>query len=116
MGATPARGPQVAAQAALLRTVILSGSDWPRLRPGYDNDDAQFASLDPLPLAQITCPTLIVHGSADTTVPTGHAERAQAAIAGSQLRWIPGGRHAAFWLSPDAQHDALSFLIHHHHG
>jgi pimeloyl-ACP methyl ester carboxylesterase len=116
MGGTPARGPQAAAQAALLRTVILSGSDWPRTRPGYDNDDAQFASLSPLPLAQITCPTLIVHGSADTTVPTGHAERAQAAIAGSQLRWIPGGRHAAFWLSPDAQHDALSFLIHHHHG
>ena len=45
MGGTPARGPQAAAQAALLRTVILSGSDWPRTRPGYDNDDAQFASL-----------------------------------------------------------------------
>lgn len=117
MGGTPARAPQVAsAQAALLRTVILSGSNWPRMRAGYDNDDAQFASLAPLPLAQITCPTLIVHGSADTTVPTKHAERAHATIPRSHLRWIPGGRHTAFWLRPDAQQDALSFLIAHHHG
>jgi pimeloyl-ACP methyl ester carboxylesterase len=83
------------------------------MRAGYDNDEAEFASLARLPLEAITCPTLIVHGSADTSVPTSHSEHAHHAIAGSRLRWIADGRHAAFWFTPEVQQDALAFLLDH---
>jgi pimeloyl-ACP methyl ester carboxylesterase len=114
MGGTRPPDPDLTeAQARLLRDVIRSCGDWPRLRIGYDNDDAEFAALGGLPLAAITCPTLIVHGTDDPSVPVAHAEHAHAAIAGSQLRRIPGGRHLAFWMNPDVQRDALAFLLAH---
>lgn len=117
MGGTRPTDPDLtAAQARLLRNVIRSCSDWPRLRLGYDNDDAEFAALAELPLAAITCPTLIIHGTADPSVPVAHAEHAHAAIVGSRLRRIPGGRHLAFWTNPDVQQEALAFLLAHRGG
>ena len=113
-GTTPADPESAAAQQSLLRGVITSCDDWASMRAGYDNDEADFASLAPLPLDTITCPTLIVHGNADTTVPTSHGEHAHDAIVGSQMRWIPDGRHAAFWFTPQVQQGALSFLLDHH--
>jgi pimeloyl-ACP methyl ester carboxylesterase len=115
MGSTGTPDPEVAAaQAALTRAIILSCGDWPRLRVGYDNDDAEFAALGELPLAAITCPTLIIHGTADHSVPITHAEHAHARIGSSELRWIPGGPHTAFLINPDAQQYALSWLLAHH--
>jgi pimeloyl-ACP methyl ester carboxylesterase len=114
MGGTRPADPEAAnAQQSLLRAVITSCGDWASMRAGYDNDEAEFAALAPLPLGAITCPTLIVHGSADTSVPTSHSEHAHHAIAGSRLRWIPDGRHAAFWFTPEVQQDALAFLLDH---
>jgi pimeloyl-ACP methyl ester carboxylesterase len=113
-GTTPADPESADAQQSLLRAVITSCGDWAGMRAGYDNDEAEFASLAPLPLDAIACPTLIVHGSADTSVPTSHGEHAHDAIAGSRLQWIPEGRHAAFWFTSEVQQDALSFLLDQH--
>lgn len=113
-GSTGNPGPQdAAAHAALLRSLVQSVSDWPRMRVGYDNDDAEFATLGELPFAQITCPTMIVHGQADHSVPPSHAAHAHAAIRDSQLRWLPDGSHVAFFVDHDAQREALAWLRRH---
>lgn len=109
MGITgPATPEQLATQTALVRTMF-EPVDWPRLQAGNDNDEAQIADLQ-LPLGDITCPTLIVHGRADSRL-SPHAEYAHAAIDGSQLLWIDGG-HAAFLFDPAAQQAVLSWLRH----
>lgn len=110
MGSPGDPGPQETAdRVALLRAIIQSVSDWPRMRIGYDNDEAEIATLGELPFDQITCPTMIVHGRADHSVPTTHAEHAHAAISGSQLRWLPDGPHVAFFVDPNAQQEALAW-------
>ncbi len=80
---------------------------------GVHNDLAQMAAITQLDLAPITCPTLIVHGTADKDVPPRHGEYAKASIAGSELQWIEGGSHIGFWASAEAysaQDYALSWL------
>lgn len=111
VGSTGNPDPQEAAdRVALLRAIAQSAGDWPRMRVGYDNDEAEFAALGELPFAQIACPTLIVHGEADRSVPTAHAERAHAAISASEMRVLPDGPHLAFFVDPDAQREALAWL------
>ena len=114
MGSTGKPTPQETAdRAALLRAIVQSVSDWPTVRVGYDNDEAEFAALGELPFDHIACPTLIVHGRADRSVPMAHAERAHAAISGSQVRLLPDGSHMAFFVDPDAQRGALAWLRRH---
>jgi len=60
---------------------------------GRINDGKQFSQLSRWPLAQIECPTLIVHGTADTAVPFAHAQFAHEQIAGSRLEAFEGGDH-----------------------
>jgi len=74
--------------------VVLMGHAWPLTPrfPGTNNDSSQFVGVE-LPLAQITAPTLVVHGTADTNVPFEHGERTSAAIMNSQLHVIEGGDH-----------------------
>jgi len=52
-------------------------------------------------LAEITCPTLVVAGSADEAVPLHHAKMLHDGIAGSQLVVIDGADHALIWARPD---------------
>lgn len=104
---------ETADRVALLRAIAQSVSDWPSMQVGYDNDEAEFAALGELPFTQIACPTLIVHGEADRSVPTAHAERAHAAISGSQVRLLPDGPHLAYFMDPDAQREALAWLRRH---
>jgi pimeloyl-ACP methyl ester carboxylesterase len=70
---------------------------------GMRNDYAQFADIGQLPLAGITCPTLIVHGTADKDVTTTNATYAHASIPTSELHWIPDGSHFGFGVNDDAQ-------------
>jgi pimeloyl-ACP methyl ester carboxylesterase len=58
--------------------------------------------IDKLPLDNIRCPTLIIHGDADNDVPPRDAEYAHAAIAGSELLWINKASHIGFWTADDA--------------
>jgi 2-hydroxy-6-oxonona-2,4-dienedioate hydrolase len=60
---------------------------------GRINDGEQFSRLSSWPLAQIKCPTLIVHGTKDMTVPFAQAQFAHEQIAGSQLKAFEGGDH-----------------------
>lgn len=60
---------------------------------GRLNDIDQYSRLPRWPLADIKCPTLVVHGTADTTVPFAHAQFAHEQIAGSQLEAFEGGDH-----------------------
>jgi pimeloyl-ACP methyl ester carboxylesterase len=85
-------------------------------KPGTDNDTRQLASLAELPLEDIRCPTLIVHGTHDADVPCEHAATAQQRIGGAQHHWIEHGSHLGFWLNPhadDAQTQAREFLAQH---
>jgi 2-hydroxy-6-oxonona-2,4-dienedioate hydrolase len=60
---------------------------------GRLNDGDQHSRLPRWPLAEIKCPTLIVHGTADTTVPFAHAQFAHEQIAGSRLEVFEDGDH-----------------------
>lgn len=97
---------------AALRAIIATAGGKQR-RAGYDNDLHQFATLSPLPPA-ITCPTLLVHGTADTIVAPAHSEHAAAHIPGAEMLWINQGTHFS-GLGDDAtsyQH-ALDWLTAH---
>jgi pimeloyl-ACP methyl ester carboxylesterase len=65
---------------------------WPR-RAGTENDQVQEQRLDGWPLQNITCPTLIVQGTADQSAPLADARYAHAQIAGSVLVELPGADH-----------------------
>jgi pimeloyl-ACP methyl ester carboxylesterase len=69
---------------------------------GLHNDVAQIAAITQLDLASISCPTLIMHGSADLRVSPKHGEYAKASIAGAELYWIKNGPHTGFWLAGEA--------------
>jgi valacyclovir hydrolase len=44
-------------------------------------------------LAQVTCPTLVLHGAKDPLIPGLHPEAIHRGIAGSQLHIFPEGKH-----------------------
>ncbi len=75
-----------------VKAVLWSG--WPPSlrREGFDNDNIQFTDLD-LPLADVSVPTLIFHGTADINVPYGHAEFLAEQISGARLHAIANADH-----------------------
>lgn len=78
-------------------------SHWPARRSGYRNDVDLVTRLGLLPLEEIACRTLIVHGTADTSVPPGQAEHAHARIPGSELYWVKDGEHVGALLNEQDQ-------------
>jgi 3-oxoadipate enol-lactonase len=59
-------------------------------------------------LGEISCPTLIVHGTADAAIPVAKAEAVQAGLGGpAELVLIDGGSHAANLSHPDQVNVAL---------
>ncbi len=76
-------------------------------RAGTANDLLQEQRLDGWPLQNITCPTLIVHGTADQSAPLAAAQYAHAQIAGSQLVQLQGADH----LANITRHKQVSQLI-----
>jgi len=79
-------------------------------KAGIDNDLKQLMAIDKLPLSNISCPTLIINGDADTDVPKNHAEYAHKAIKGSELYWIKGGSHIGFWTA-DSAYEAQEYAV-----
>ena len=57
------------------------------------NDAEQVDGLDEIPLSQITAPTLVIHGTADTVVPFEHGVHSAEEIPGAALLPIAGGTH-----------------------
>jgi pimeloyl-ACP methyl ester carboxylesterase len=74
---------------ALLNSIGLS-----KLRnAGETNDFIQFSKIGTPPLHQVTCPTLILHGTADRNLPISHSEFAHSQIKGSEFVVFPGEDH-----------------------
>ncbi|MCY3923517.1 MAG: alpha/beta hydrolase [Chloroflexi bacterium] len=72
---------------------IADGPPFGMLRAGFDNDLLQFASIDRLPLDQVRCPTLVVHGTHDGDVPFAHAEQSLGGIPNAELFTVENGWH-----------------------
>jgi pimeloyl-ACP methyl ester carboxylesterase len=68
---------------------------------GTRNDILQLQTLPKLPFANITVPTLIVHGTADPFIPAEQARAAAATIPGANFLPVEGAGHLV-WLGPDA--------------
>lgn len=52
----------------------------------------KFVVLEKLP--RVTCPVLVVHGTADETIPFSHAQKLYAAVRGPKSRlWVDGAGH-----------------------
>lgn len=64
-------------------------------RDGILNDHVQVVALPPDVAGAVRCPTLIIHGAADTVVPRSHALAAHEAIPGSELVLLKDGSHLA---------------------
>jgi pimeloyl-ACP methyl ester carboxylesterase len=75
---------------------------YPQRAQGTRNDLRQGGTMHPLPFGEITCPTLIIHGTHDADVKCYDGVRAHEHIKGAERYWIEGGDHLAFWLSPEA--------------
>ena len=84
----------VPGRTATLEATLRASLGAARRRQGMKND---FTPFTPASLDRVTCPTLIVHGRWDKTVPPASAEYAHAHITGSELYWMDGS-HVAFAL------------------
>lgn len=81
----------------LMESGMLSSLSLAYLRKeGYRNDMRQFAALTPYPLEQISAPTFIAHGTADTEVPFADAQLLASSIAHSHLVSVNGANHLFF--------------------
>jgi pimeloyl-ACP methyl ester carboxylesterase len=83
-----------------------AAADRPELRLAFrcliDRDDITGR------LGEISCPALIVHGTADAAIPVAKAEVVQAGLAGpAELVLVDGGSHAANLSHPDQVNVAL---------
>jgi pimeloyl-ACP methyl ester carboxylesterase len=76
--------------------MLCSGAHYALRRTGFDNDQAQFASINSYPLAQISVPTLIVHGKQDGDVPFTDAELLAHEVPNAKLMGLDGD-HSAFY-------------------
>jgi pimeloyl-ACP methyl ester carboxylesterase len=90
-----------------LGIALMESIGFSRMRSeGEANDFIQFARIADWPLNQITCPTLILHGTADANVPISHSEFAHSQIAGSAFEKLLGADH----FMPITQYKRLQFL------
>lgn len=101
------RDPAAAAVAvAIAETVFPIG---PR-RDGLSNDSRQARALDPELGAQVTAPTLIVHGTKDRNVAYSQATRIAAAIPHAELITVRAANHWTTMADPGAQDALRRFL------
>lgn len=79
------------------RAVISSSARFDLRRAGYRADMALFEDVPDYPFEQITAPTLVIHGTADTDVPFAQAEMATARIPNARLVRVEGADHLTLW-------------------
>jgi pimeloyl-ACP methyl ester carboxylesterase len=68
--------------------------------PGTVNEMAQVAALSRLPLAEVTCPTLVVHGRAQV-LSVRNVQAIRDAIPAAEVRSPERGIHRGLWLDDD---------------
>lgn len=94
------------------KTVIKSFFPTEFMAKGYHHDVDQASQLANLNLGQIDCPTLILHGKADTVVPIDHSYHAHQQISDSRLVTIGEGADHDFHLThPDMVWSAIFDFI-----
>ena len=110
-------------ESALSRFVETQGpGNWPgileRMEDGYVRVlEERGGEIVRSRLGEIRCPTLILHGESDPTVPVSHARVLHEAIAGSQLHIYPGTGHLPHREHPeDFRARVLAFLDRHSAG
>jgi len=102
---------------ALLRRLINSQPPPDLLLDGFDNDLRQFREIERLPLSEVRCPTLVVHGTHDRDVPFSHAEHSANEIPGAELFRVEKGWHLlALSDNADAYIQAEIDFLHRHLG
>lgn len=85
-------------------------------KEGVENDLAQCAKIDKLPLGKIKCPALILHGTRDADVHFADGVYAAETIPCAEHFWIDHGSHLGFLLSDqaeEAQQIAIAFFKKH---
>jgi pimeloyl-ACP methyl ester carboxylesterase len=103
------------ARMDILSSIMRSVAPSALRAPGTENDLTIDAGLGRMPLAGISAPTLVVHGTNDGDVSPDQAVYTAAAIPGARLRWVPGGSHL-LGLSDQANllnAEILAFLAEH---
>ena len=82
-------------------------------RAGTENDMEITRSLTHLPVEDIKCPTLVIHGTHDADVKFYDGVYAYEHIKNAERIWIEEGSHLCFWINPkskEAQEYAIDFL------
>lgn len=103
-------------QLAFFKRFMATVSPYAPRKPGTDNDTRQGLRITSLPLEDIHCPVLVVHGTHDTDVPVFHGVDARERIPAAGHIWIDRGTHFGFWLGPHAaaaQSSARRFIDRH---
>ena len=100
--------------APLTQAALRSVVPYSLRKAGAENDLQQEAHLDGWPLDEITCPTLILPGTADQSVPVKDAEYAHAQIPGSELVDLPGQDHVMMYVKHRQLDDMISAFLRKH--
>lgn len=102
-------------QLALVQRLVAGGPPIGLLRAGFDNDLSQFGAIERLPLGEIRCPTLVLHGTHDGDVPFAHGEHSAREIQGAELHRVEKGWHllALSDGAEDYERAKLKFLLRH---
>jgi pimeloyl-ACP methyl ester carboxylesterase len=98
---------------AFLKALLDTMNPYAQRKKGNENDMQEFLKLTHLPLEQIQCPSLIIHGTHDADVKFADGVYAYEHIPLAERYWIEEGDHLGFWLSQhaeQAQECARAFL------
>jgi pimeloyl-ACP methyl ester carboxylesterase len=79
-------------------------------REGILNDAEQIRNLQPLPLSEIHVPALLVHGTADASVPFAQSELAAYRLPNARLFRVRDGTHTSTFFSEEANATISQFL------
>lgn len=85
-------------------------------KAGTENDMVITRELYHLAVEEITCPTLVIHGTHDADVKFYDGVYVYEHVPNAERFWIEEGSHLAFWINPhakEAQAYALDFLKRH---
>lgn len=84
------------AAVAMAEAMMTSMVPFAQREEGTWNDVANDKQIRGWPLRDIRCPTLVIHGTADTSVPISHGDSAAAQIPGAKFVRLEGADHLAF--------------------
>ena len=95
-------GPWPANLKAIEHTAAESGEHWKKLREALARDWVANNSFSDADIGRITSPTLVVHGTADRTVPVEQATMLEGALPDAEIWLAEGARHMVQHDTPDA--------------